>query len=627
LVASRRSRLLRLAAALAALLGLAACSAGVPPTGEVVTVSPVAASTPTVNPETLEDAAEPTSGLSETEVAVGFLSAMNTGRRTIIRRWVMPGAREQVERWSDRTTVRVYSAFEPGLPYIRDAKRIVPIRVKLVGQLKDGHEWYPATGDDTLNLELQTNGADARVANPGDVMWVRDISFNKLYAPVETFMVPDLTDPSPLLAPVPLFVQRAGVGNPESPALVERALKLLLAGPQGRYDNLNTAIPPGTELRSFKYANEVATVNLSSKFTHAVGSGQLRVGQLVWTVSRLLQTAQVRILVEGRPVGALGIDRFQADRLWWRKDEQLAGLWPQRSRERDGDSVLFVRHGEIYTIAPRSGQSPKVLALDAPGPMSAPTWSPDHRWMAFLVGSGASQVMWLVQPGGRAFPATGDIPGKLSHPSWSPDSQRVYLVNRDQGRARLWEVTRSSLSVRQMDLPELPSGLQPASIAVSPDGAFVLALADRPDRNADDGDPDPGGQLFVGQFGPEGVIGWSERQIAPGLGRVFSPVWVDAVTVAFIAETDNKDDLGKLWIAGSDGWEPTAVVNNDADGVPMLDIGNDLTVNPAGDDFIVTVRSSHGASLWMIDRLGKSPRTLTQSTPNAFDTDPSFASR
>ena len=74
----------------------------------------------------------------------------------------------------------------------------------------------------------------------------------------------------------------------------------------------------------------------------------------------------------GPQVGALGVDRFQADRLWWRKDEQLAGLWPQRSRERDGDSVLFVRHGEIYTIAPRSGQSPKVLGLDAPGPMSAP---------------------------------------------------------------------------------------------------------------------------------------------------------------------------------------------------------------------------------------------------------------
>jgi hypothetical protein len=178
-----------------------------------------------------------------------------------------------------------------------------------------------------------------------------------------------------------------------------------------------------------------------------------------------------------------------------------------------------------------------------------------------------------------------------------------------------------------MDLPELPSGLQPASIAVSPDGAFVLALADRPDRNADDGDPDPGGQLFVGQFGPEGVISWSQRQIAPGLGRVFSPVWVDAVTVAFIAETDNKDDLGKLWIVGSDGWQPTALVNNDADGVPMLDIGKYLAVNPAGDDFIVTVRSNNGASLWMIDRQGKSPRTLTLSTPNTFDTDPSFASR
>jgi hypothetical protein len=627
-VASDRPRL-RAAVALAALLGLAACTAGVPPTGEVVTVSPVAPSIPSVDPETLEGAGGPSSGLLESEVAVGFMNAMNTGKTTAIQRWVMPGVRPQVQKWSDpNTTVRVYSVFEPGLPYVRDRKRIVPIRVKLVGQLKDGREWHPATGDDLLSLELRTDGAESRVANPGPVMWMRDVDFSKVYAPAEVFLVPDLADPSPPLAPVPVFVPRGAEGDPQAPAQrVKRALELLLAGPRGRYDNLNTTIPPGTVLRDFRYADDVATVNLSSGFTHAIGSGLLRVGQIVWTVSRLLPTAQVRILVEGRPGGSLGIDKFPAGRPWRRGDDQLAGLWPQRSREREGDSVLFVRRGEIYTIAPNSNQSPKVVGLNAPSPKSAPTWSPDHRWMAFLVGSGTSQVMWLVQPGGRAFPATTDQPGKLSAPTWSPDSQRVYLVSRNQGRARLLEVTRSSLSVRSLDIPKLPSGLEPASIAISPDGAFVLAVAERPDRTREDTDPVPGGQLFVGQFSPDGIVAWSDRQIAPGLGRVFSPVWVDPLTVAFIAETDNKDDLGKLWVVRPDGWDPTAVLNNDAEGVPMVDIGNHLTVDPTGKDFVVTVRSSNGASLWTVDRQGKAVRPLTLPTPNSFDTDPSFASR
>jgi hypothetical protein len=625
-VADRRSRLLRRAAVLAVLLGLAACSAGVPPTGEVVTVSPVAAPSPTVNPESLEDGGGPSSGQTDSEVAVGFMNAMNTGNVSAVQRWVMPGAQAQVERWSPRTTVRVYSVFEPGLPYVRDDKRIVPIRVKLAGQLRGGREWYPATGDDLLSLELQNDGGDPRVANPGNVLWMRDVNFSKLYAWAEVFMVPDLADPTPHLAPVPVFVPRGAEGDPRAPALrVTRALEVLLAGPQGRYDNLNTAIPRGTRLRSFRYVDDLATINLSGEFTHAVGSGLLRVGQLVWTVSRMLQTAQVRILVEGRPVRSLGIDQFPAGRAWRRGDPALAGLWPQRSVERAGDSVLFVRGGEIYTVVPRSNQAPRVVGLDAPGPKSAPTWSPDRRWMAFLAGSGTSQVMWLHQAGGRAFPVTEA--GRLSPPTWSPDGQRVYLVRRDVDGPRLLEVDRSSFRVRQLELPELPAGLQPTSIAISPDGASVLAVADRPDPRREDVEPVPGGQLFLGQFGAEGVIAWSERQIAPGVGRVFSPVWVDPLTISFIAETENKDDLGKLWTVKSDGWDPTAVLNNDAEGVPTVDIGNHLTVDPTGEDFVVTVRSNNGASLWMVDRQDKTVRYLTLPTPNAFDTDPSFASR
>jgi hypothetical protein len=244
--------------------------------------------------------------------------------------------------------------------------------------------------------------------------------------------------------------------------------------------------------------------------------------------------------------------------------------------------------------------------------------------MAFLTGSGTSQVLWVLQPNGQDFRVDG-LEGRLSPPSWSPDSQRVYLVSSDEDRARLVEVTRGTLSFRFLAMPPLPSGLQPRSVTVSPDGAFVLAVADRPGGRLEDAEAIPGGQLFLGQLGPDGVVGWSPRQIAPGLGRVYSPVWVDPVTVGFIAETENKDDLGKLWTIRSDGWGPNAVLN-DGD-VPMGDIGNRLTADPAGRAFVLSARSNNGASLWMVDRQDRTVHFLTSPSATALDTDPSFASR
>jgi hypothetical protein len=624
-VGSRPVRLLRPAVALAVLLGLAACTAGVPQTGEVVTYSPVTSAAPPVDPETPQDVGGPFPGQSESDVAVGYMNAMNSGEVSRIQRWVMPGAdREQVAAWSkETTTVQVYSVFDPGYPY-DDGKRIVPIRVKLVGQLRGGRDWYPATGDHMLKIEVGRDGADARVTNPGLVMWMRDVNFSMLYTPAEVYMTPDRNDPTPQVAPVPVFVPKGAEGDPDAPEIrVRRALELLLAGPRARYANLETAIPSGTKVRGFQYAKDVATVNLSRRFTQPDGSGQLRVGQVVWTVNRLLPTASVRLLVESRAVKTVGDDLFPTSRRLRRKDPLLAGMWPQRSQEHGGDSILFVRRGEIFTIAPEPGQQPRLVDVTAQSPKSAPTWSPDHRYMAFLSGSGLTQNLWVRQPSGAADKVEG-LSGRLSAPSWSPDAKRIYVVSRSDAGSRLVEVTRDTLGVRTLELPPLPAGLQLASVAVSPDGAFVLALADRPSRPVEDAEPVPGGQLFLGQFGPDGIVDWSGRPIAPGLGRVFSPVWVDPVTVAFIAETSNKDDLGKLWTIKSDGWDPTAVFN-DSD-IPIGDIGNHLAVDPAGRSFVVTARTTNGSSLWMVNRLRKSVDYLTLPTANAFDGDPSFAS-
>jgi Sporulation and spore germination/WD40-like Beta Propeller Repeat len=624
-VASRRARAARLAAAALAALALASCNAGVPRTGEVVTVSPMESVAPPADGGAIDEGSGPSAGLSETQVAQGFMAAMNTARPDTIGRWVMPEAREQVQLWSERTTVNVYHSFQPDLPVAQDGKRIVPVKLDMVGRLESGREWTPRSDEHTLDLELQRAGAESRVANPGKELWIRDLDFKRLYTPVEMFLVPDVRAADPVLAPVPVFVRRAPAGTPRPEVLQARArdaVACLLVGPQGRYAHLTTAIPRGTRLRSLVYAGGIVSVDLSARFADAGagGSGELRVGQLIWTINRLIQTAQVRILVEGRELGGIGPDGFRGGGLWQRTRRPIAGLWPQRSRGDDAARVLFVRGGEIYTLPPQPNQTPKVVGFDAPSPKSAPTWSPDHHWIAFVANSGKDQQLWRVQPGLGALPTS--VLGRLSPPSWSPDSARVYLLNRRQGQTKLLEVTWRTLGVRVLDLPDLPGGMRPGSVAVSPDGAFVLAVAAH-------GDPEPGdgGQLFLGQFGRDGVIAWADRPIAPGLGKVFSPVWVDPLTVAFIAETDGKDDLGRLWLMKRDGWDATAILNADPEGSTVVDIGRQLTVDPDGSSFIFTVRSQSGGSLWMVDRQGTSPRPLTLPTAKEFDSDPSFASR
>ena len=623
----RPPRLLRPLAILAVLAGLAACTAGVPETGHVVSVSSVTSSPPPVDPQSLRELGGPSIGQSETDVAVGFMDAMSSGEVSKISRWVHPDARPQLDRWAVKTaTIKVYSVFEPLQEYFtQDNKLIVPIRLKVVGELRGGRDWYPAAGDQLLNLELAKDGSEPRIYNPGRFMWMRDLSFSRRHTSAEIALVPDLNDPTPQLAPVPVFVPNGAEDDPEaSDTRIKAALELLLDGPQDRYAHLATAIPPGTRLRGFRHANDLATVNLTRRFADPGGSGQLRVAQVFWTVSRLLPTAAVRILVEGRPVRTLGVDQFPAAHHWRQRDEPLAGMWPQRSPVRDGDSVLFVRRGEIFSIVPEPGQSPKPFELNARSPKSVPTRSPDGRWMAFVAESGNEQSLWLVDPDHDAFRAE-ELSGRLSAPTWSPDSKRVYVVSRDETGTRIVEVARSNLVVRPVRFTPLPAGLEPVSITVSPDGTSVLAVADRPGLGAQDAEPVPGGRLYLGRLGPDGISGWSPRQLAPGLGRVFSPIWVDPVTIAFVAETDNRDDMGKLWTMKSDGWDPTPVLNETE--VAIGDIGNRLAVDPAGRSFIISARSANGATLWMINRQDKGVTYLTFPTPNAFDSDPSFASR
>jgi hypothetical protein len=623
-VAERRA-LRYLWPAVVALL-LAACSTGVPPSNKVVVVSPVPAA-----PQPAESngpGSGPRPGLSEAQVAQGFMRAMATGDPDRAAPWVVADKAEQlqIQEWRSGQAVNVYNGeFQPQAAIDDHGQKVVGVRVQLAGVLEN-RRWIPDSRQVALQLRLRQVDGEWRVANPGRAPWVDDASFEQSYGPVELFLV---AADHLHLAPVQVFLPRPPAGTRQQLALQARAeatLRALLAGPQGRVSHaFTTAIPRGTRLRRLTYADSLATVDLSAEFASGSGgSGLLRVGQVVWTVIRLIPTASVRITIEGRAVTTIGPDRFGADRVWRRVTAPLSdlftGLWPQQAGS--PKRLAFTRNGELYTTDLAPGARPTLLPYNTTGQKLAPTWASQGNRLAFLLlADGGERSLWVGSGDGGTVQPTG-VRGQLSPPTWLPDSSRLLVLRRNGGRVELLAVTPGTQGATKLELAPMPGGLQPTTLRVSPDSAFVLAVG--AGTRAKFGD---GGLLFLGLLGPRGVVDWFPRPIAPGLGQVFSPVWVDASTVAFIGRTGNKDDPGKLWLMDADGWDPTPLLTLDPASANAIDIGDQLTVDPTGNQFIFVEQSEDGTALWVVDRLGMGLRQLTSPGANGFDSDPSFATR
>jgi hypothetical protein len=623
-VADRRP--LGLLLTLIATLALAACTTGVPPSDKVVVVSPVPPA-----PQARESSGPgsgPRPGLSEAQVAQGFMRAMATGDPDQALPWIVPdkSAHAQVEGWKSGRAVSVYHGeFQPQAAVDDHGLKVVGVRLQLVGALDD-RRWVPDSRQVNIELRLRQVDGEWRVANPGRAPWLDDTDFKQRYGPVDLFLV---AADGQHLAPVQLFLPRPAAGTPQVAGLqlrAEAAMRSLLAQPEGRVSRTFTsAIPKGTQLRRLEYADNVVSVDLSGQFAApAVGLGALRLGQVVWTVTRLIPTATVRLTVDGRPATALGQDRFDADKAWRRTTPPLGdlftGLWPQQP---GGPSrMVFAHNGELYTTELTPSSRPTLLAYNATGQKLAPTWASHGDRLAFLLlGDAAQRSLWFGSGDGATVRPTG-VQGQLSPPTWLPDASKLLVMRQAGDHAELLGVAPGAQRASRLTLAPMPGGLRPTGLRVSPDGAYVLGVG--AGKRARFGD---GGVLFLGLLSPSGVVDWFPRPIAPGLGEVFSPVWVDSSTIAFIGKTGNKDDLGKLWIMDPDGWDPTPLVNLDPTSENAVDIGDELTVDPTGNRFIFVVQSEDGTSLWMIDRLGASLRQLTSPGSNGFDNEPSFATR
>jgi Sporulation and spore germination len=620
-----------------ALLVLAGCSAGVPRTGQVTSVSRIEPRNQSDLPGG-RDGNRPTAGLKPADLVREYLGVAATGDPKMARPWVVPNdahANAQLDAWTKRRSAWVYAnpTSSPVSPP-RHGEATVVMGVSMVGRF-DGRDWTPLAEERSLEFRLRKVGAEWRIANPDDQLWMSEEAFKERFRRMTLYMVSG--GEGGQLVPAPTFFDQRSGGAGENGIEDQAAevLRLLLEGPRGRLkDGLKTAIPRGTRLESFSYlpSSGLATVNLSSEFAapNGPGSGGQRVAQLVWTITELIRTAQVQVQVDGHQVETVGPDGFRLDRPYRGSAQELRALWPRRAGS--GSTVAFVRRGQVYTIpVDVPAARPKVLPLPPNGQILHPVWSPGGDHIAYLLNAGPTSELELTTASAAGADATRTgLRGELSEPTWVPGKpDRLLTLKRAQGRVELWSVTpRSGDKPVRLSLGDLPDGLEPDLLRASPDGGMVLAVMRSKQQAASEervSFGSDGGRLYLGVLGADGVKQWVAGPLAPGQGGAYSPVWADPETIAFIGEGGAKGSRA-LWTIRVDGWDPNQVLDSDRSTDGGVDIGDQLTVDPAGRTLVFRSSTDLSSSLWLVNMDGRGLRALTPADSSMLDSDPNLAS-
>ena len=264
---------------------------------------------------------------------------------------------------------------------------------------------------------------------------------------------------------------------------------------------------------------------------------------------------------------------------------------PEVALSPDGRLVAYTRvdvdlerddYRSSLHLVPAEGGEPVRLTQDR-GRDSAPRWSPDGRWLAFLSDRDGKPVqLYLLPVGGGEPHRLTKLAGGAGPGEWSPDGSRIVFcarvskepppedrAARDRWAKRPRVVTRGQYkadgsgytfdAVSQVFVADVGSGAvaqltsgdaEHATPAWSPDGgriAYVRARTGLMDfRLLDAWVMDADGRRA--------------RRVSETAGRALAPAWSpDGRTIAFYANDAQDPELGdsmvRVWLASADGGE------------------------------------------------------------------------
>jgi dipeptidyl aminopeptidase/acylaminoacyl peptidase len=319
----------------------------------------------------------------------------------------------------------------------------------------------------------------------------------------------------------------------------------------------------------------------------------------------------------------------------------------------DGTRIAFVLQrtdlekneyvSNLWLVAREGGEPRPFTTGDARD--SAPRWSPDGRWLAFLSDRDETSQVWLIAAdGGEARKLTSLPEGTITPPVWSPDGARLLFAYRplppmdtktareelekshrsppprvirrfryreeghgffDDERWHLWTVGVAGGETRQLTQGETDE----TEPTWSPDGRWIAFISNRaPDPDlapnaqdlwvipADGGGVVPPRSEDDGEQGAEGAAAQrvEPRRLEAPAGPKSWPTWSpNGSEIAYLGHARAEEIWG---VTNPSLWRASTGLPGGRAGGPARDVTADLD-RPLGDTVISDVRSFGGGRL------------------------------